>query len=74
MSEATDDVELQAAYRAKITKESSADRFVYDGDSMRAAHRAMDEHVGELEAELESHGGPWVLGGCLHPGRHHVDQ
>ena len=62
MSEAADDVELQAAYRAKIAKESSADKFVYDGDSMRAAHRAMDEHVGELEAQLESHGGPWVLG------------
>ena len=64
MAEAGDDVELHTAYRAKITKESSADRFVYDADSMRAAHRAMDEHVGSLEAQLESHGESWVLGGA----------
>ena len=62
MAKTGNDVELQAAYRAKIVKESSADRFVYDGDSMRSAHSAMDEHVGELEAQLESCGGPWVLG------------
>ena len=62
MAKTGNDVELQAAYRAKIVKESSADRFVYDGDSMRSAHSAMDEHVGELEAQLESCGGPRVLG------------
>lgn len=62
MAESGDDVDLQVAYRAKITKESSADEFVYDADSMRAAHRAMDEHVGALEAQLESHGERWVLG------------
>lgn len=62
MAEAGDDVELHAAYRAKITKEASADKFVYDADSMRAAHRAMDEHVGALEAQLAGHGESWVLG------------
>lgn len=62
MAAAGNDAELQTAYRAKIVKESSADKFVYDRDSMRRAHRAMDEHVGELEAQLESCGGPWVLG------------
>ena len=62
MAEAGNDAELQAAYRAKIVKESSANQFVYDADRMRSAHQALDEHVGALEAQLHSSGGPWVLG------------
>ena len=62
MAETDESDEIVQAYRAKITKESSADKFVYDGDCMRAAHKAMGEHVGALEAQLESHGSPWVLG------------
>lgn len=62
LAEAGDSDELLAAYRAKISKESNAHKFVYDGERMRAAHRGMDEHVGALEAQLESHRHPWVLG------------
>ena len=54
--------ETLAAYRAKITKESSANQFVYDAPSMRAAHKGMAEHVEALEAQLEDSGGPWALG------------
>ena len=50
--------ETLAAYRAKITKESSASQFVYDAPSMRAAHEAMAAHVEALETQLEAGGGP----------------
>ena len=54
--------ELLAAYRAKVTKESSAHEFVYDADAMRSAHEAMNKHVQTIETQLTRSNGPWVLG------------
>ncbi len=59
---AGDDAELAAAYDAKIAKEANAGDFMRDPERMRAAHAQMDEHVGKLERQLASHGGPWALG------------
>ncbi len=64
MMETADNAEdLLAAYQAKVVKETSASKFVYDGECMRAAHRAMGEHVLALAAQLERSAGPWVFGG-----------
>ena len=57
------DTELTAAYDSKIAKENGGAGFMLDADRMREAHRAMDAHVGKLEEQLASQGGPWVLGG-----------
>ncbi len=61
-AEVADDAELTSAYAAKIAKEADAGEFMCDPDRMRAAHRSMDDHVGQLEKQLASHGGPWALG------------
>ena len=57
-----DEPALVAAYDAKIAKESAAGEFVFKPDEMRAAHQAMDAHVGELEKQLSAHDGDWVMG------------
>ena len=57
-----DEPALVEAYDAKIAKESAAGEFVFKPDEMRAAHEAMDAHVGELEKQLGSHTGNWVMG------------
>ena len=60
--QAKDEQALVEAYDAKIAKESAAGEFVFKPDEMRAAHNAMDAHVGELERQLSSHAGDWVMG------------
>lgn len=57
-----DDAELAAAYDSKIAKEAGGGEFMCDPQRMRAAHQAMDAHVGKLEQQLASHDGPWTLG------------
>lgn len=57
-----DDPRLTSAYDSKIAKERGGAGFMLDADRMREAHRAMDAHVGQLEEQLASHDGPWVLG------------
>ena len=52
------DTELTAAYDSKIAKENGGAGFMLDADRMREAHRAMDAHVGKLEEQLASQGGP----------------
>ncbi|MCG8442029.1 MAG: glutathione S-transferase family protein, partial [Caulobacterales bacterium] len=58
----TGDGELEAAYRAKISKESAAGHFVIDADGMRETHERMVAHVDALESQLESHGAAWACG------------
>ncbi len=60
--EAGDEATLVAAYDAKISKESSAADFVFSPDRMRDIHKAMFNHVGDLEAQLSTHNGEWVMG------------
>ena len=62
MAEVAGEPQLVAAYEAKIAKEAAAGQFVYDADEMRAAHRAMYDHVGVLNEQLERHDDPWVMG------------
>ena len=61
-AEVSGDERLTAAYDSKIAKEAGGGAFMLDADRMRAAHRAMDDHVGRLEDQLASHAGPWALG------------
>lgn len=62
MAAVVEEPQLVAAYEAKIAKEAAAGQFVYDADEMRAAHRAMHDHVGLLNSQLERSDGPWVMG------------
>ena len=57
-----DDAPLMAAYDSKMAKEAGGGEFMGDAQRMRAAHKAMVEHVGQLEQQLASHESPWALG------------
>lgn len=54
--------ELVAAYDAKIARQSSAQRFIYDRAAMIDAYARMSKHVDQLEAYLSDHGGKWACG------------
>ncbi|MEM8917487.1 MAG: glutathione S-transferase family protein [Pseudomonadota bacterium] len=58
----TDEPELVSAYDAKIVRQSSAEKFIYNRDAMLEAYARMADHVARLEDQLSKHGGEWTFG------------
>ena len=56
------DQDLQAAYDAKISKETNSFEFGHDPERMREAYQAMSLHVADLENQLAAHSGQWAMG------------
>ncbi|NEQ40973.1 MAG: glutathione S-transferase family protein [Okeania sp. SIO3I5] len=57
-----ENAELDAAYAAKISKESAASAFVTNPDRMRTTIANTDQLVGELGKILAASGGTWCFG------------
>ncbi|MEM9706110.1 MAG: glutathione S-transferase family protein [Pseudomonadota bacterium] len=57
-----DQPDLVAAYDAKIARQSSARDFTYDKEQMVDAYNRMTQHVADLENQLNTHDGEWVMG------------
>lgn len=62
LQDVSDQPPLQAAYKAKIAKETAAAKFVVDATAMREAIRLTHEMIAQLEDTLARSGGPWLFG------------
>lgn len=62
MAEIMDDPLLVSAYEHKILKESAAKAHVRDARKMRGSVQEFRDIVNQLEADLEEHGGEWLVG------------